>query len=352
MFDEKLVSERLNLRDFDDVQEAFLARAWTDGLPIIPPTEMKVREMIAGAGGAASEVIGIIPPRWAEATLENIAVNAVMAGCLPAHMPVLVTAIAAACDPAFGLYSVQATTHPCGVLVIVTGPLAEALGMNGGYGAFGPGNRANATIGRALRLVLINVGGALPGNGDQATQGSPCKFTYCIAENEAATPWEPLRIALGFRREDSTVTVFSGEAPHNVNDHVCSSGENILLTVADTMATIGHNNSGAIGAGDVLVVLGPEHSRHIADDGISRRDVQEFLFRHARNTVGKIRHKAMWNMNAWPDWIDTDDDDAEVPIVEKPEDITILVAGGAGKHSCFIPTFGISRSITRRIDPV
>lgn len=350
MFNEALVSERLTLRDHDEVQEAFLQREWTDGLPIVPPTELKVRQMIAGAGLPASEVLGVIPPRFAEATVENVAVNAVMAGCHPEHMPVLVAALRAACDPAFLLYSIQATTHPCGVLVLVSGREAGRLGMASGAGALGPGNRANATIGRALRLVLMNVGGALPGRGDQATLGSPAKYSYCLAENETASPWEPLRVALGFRREDSTVTVIAGEGPHNVNDHVCTSGENILHTLAHTMATIGHNNSSSIGTGDVAVVLGPEHAAQIARDGYSRADVREFLFRHARNTVREMRDRAMWMMHEWPDWIDVGDDDAEIPIVGAPEEILVLVAGGHGKHSAFIPTFGLNKSVTRRIE--
>jgi len=347
---EKLVSEQLVLRDEDDVQETFLARQWSDGLPIIPPTELKVRAMIAAAGLPPAQAVGVIPPRFAEATVENVAVNAVMAGCLPAYMPVLTAAIQAACDPAFRLYSIQATTHPCGVLAIVSGPLVQHLGMNAGFGTFGPGNRANATIGRALRLVLMNVGGAWPGRGDQSTHGSPAKYSYCIAENDAASPWPPLRVALGFRPEESTVTVVAGEGPHNVNDHVCSSGENILITLADTMTTIGHNNSSCIGTGDVVVVLGPEHAAQIAGDGYSAADVREFLFRHARNTVGRMRDRGGWRMHEWPAWIDLDDDAAEVPIVGAPEEILLLVAGGAGKHSAFIPTFGLNKSITRRIE--
>jgi hypothetical protein len=350
VFNEKLVSERLTLRDFDDVQETFLAREWSDGLPIVPPTELKVRELIAGTGRPASEVLGVVPPRFAEATVENVAVNAVMAGCRPEYMPVLAAAVQAACDPAFRLYSVQATTHPCGVLVLVSGPIAQSLGINSGFGVFGPGYRANATIGRALRLVLLNVGGALPGKGDQSTQGTPAKYTYCIAENEAASPWPPLRTELGFGQADSTVTVIAGEAPHNVNDHVCTSGENILHTVASVMTTLGHNNASCIGTGDVAVVFGPEHAAQVAEDGFSRAQVREFLFRHARNRVRDMRDRGMWRMHEMPDWIDLDDDDAEVPIVGAPEEILVLVAGGAGKHSAFIPTFGLSKSVTRRIE--
>jgi hypothetical protein len=144
---------------------------------------------IAGSGRGGDEVIAVVPPRWAEATVESIAINAVMAGCLPTHMPLVITAVQAACDPEFGLYSVQATTHPCAVLMLVSGPIVDELGLNFGHGALGPGFRGNAAAGRAMRLVLMNVGGGIPGHGDQATHGSPAKFSYCVAENEAATPW-------------------------------------------------------------------------------------------------------------------------------------------------------------------
>lgn len=345
-----LQAEALTFDSQDEALEAFHAKGWTDGLPVILPTAERVRAMIAGAGRPAGEVIGSVPPRWADATVENIAINAVMAGCLPEHMPVLITAVQAACDPAFGLYGIQATTHPCGVLVLVTGPETRRIGLNSGFGCFGPGNRANASIGRAMRLILLNVGGALPGKGDMSTQGSPAKFSYCVAENEEATPWEPLRVALGFSRQDSTVSVFAAEAPHNVNDHQCLSGHTILTGVASVMATIGNNNAACIDSGDVLVALGPEHAQTIAASGMTRKDAQRFLYERARNTVGAIRHRAAWNMARWPKWIAQQDDSATIPIVGRPEDIHIIVAGGAGKHSAFIPTFGVTKSVTKRIE--
>ncbi len=347
-----LQAEALTFASHDEALEAFHGRGWTDGLPVILPTEARVRAMIAGSGRAADQVIGSVPPRWAEASVENIAINAVMAGCLPEHMPVLITALQAACDPAFGLYGIQATTHPCGILIVVTGPEAARLKLNGKFGCFGPGNRANAAIGRALRLVLVNVGGAIPGQGDMSTQGSPGKYTYCIAENEAATPWEPLRVALGFGRGDSTVTVYGAESPHNVNDHQCLTAHTVLGTIASVMSTIGSNNAACIDMGDVLVVLGPEHAQTIFAGGMTRRDVQRFLYERARNAVGHLRNRAQWNMERWPKWIDQESDETLVPIVGQPEDIHVMVAGGAGKHSSFIPTFGITKSVTRRIEPV
>ncbi|MEK7714244.1 MAG: hypothetical protein AAB387_02200, partial [candidate division NC10 bacterium] len=192
--------------EIDDDPEAVLAafceRGWCDGLPIIPPTEDRVAAMLGGA--APDRSFGAMPPLWRQATLEKLAVNAVMAGCEPASFPVIVAAVQAMLDPAFNLYGVQATTHPVAPLLIVHGPIAAALGIHAGSGCFGPGFRANATIGRAIRLILMNVGGATPGRHDMATQGSPAKFSYCIAERVDASPW-------GALREDDAVTVFGGE---------------------------------------------------------------------------------------------------------------------------------------------
>ena len=342
--------ERFTFADEDEALETFHARRLTDGLPFVLPTAERVQAMIAGSGRQAGEVIAVVPPRWAEATVENIAINAVMAGCRPQYMPVLIAALQAAADPAFGLYSVQATTHPCAVMMLISGPIIDELGLNFRHGSFGPGFRANASIGRAMRLVLMNVGGGIPGEGDQATHGSPAKFSYCVAENEAATPWEPFRVTRGFSKTDSTVTVFSGEGPHNVNDHVCTSAESTLTVVADTMTTIGHNHAGSVIRGDVLVAFGPEHAHTIASGGMSKADVQKLLYERARNKVGLLKLRAMYKAENWPDWVDQSDDDALCPIVGKPEDIHIVVTGGPGKHSAFIPTFGTSKSVTRRIE--
>jgi hypothetical protein len=344
-------TERFTFTDPDEALENFHTRRLTDGLPFVLPTLERVQAMIAGSGRRASEVIAVIPPRWAEATVENIAINAVMAGCRPEYMPVLIAALQAAGDPEFGLYSVQATTHPCAVLMLVSGPIVGELGLNFAHGSFGPGFRPNASLGRAMRLVLMNVGGGIPGHGDQSTHGSPAKFSYCVAENEAATPWEPFRVARGFGKSDSTVTVFSGEGPHNVNDHVCTSAETTLTVVADTMTTIGHNNAGSVIRGDVLVAFGPEHAHTIASGGLSRGDVQKFLYERARNKIGLLKLRAMYKAENWPDWVDQADDEALCPIVGRPEDIHIVVTGGPGKHSAFIPTFGTSKSVTRKIEP-
>ena len=350
MMHDPLQGERLTFADWDAFNDDFHQRGWTDGLPVAAPTEDKVRAMIAGSGRSGGEVAGVVPPRWAECTVEHVAINAVMAGCEPRYMPLLITAVQAACEPAFGLYSIQATTHPCGVAILVSGPLAKELSLNSGHNCFGQGNRANATIGRAMRLILVNVGGAVPGAGDMATQGSPGKYSYCFAENEERSPWEPYRVALGFQPADTTVTVIGAESPHNVNDHLCQTPHTILGTVASVMSTIGSNNATCVDAGDVFVVLGPEHAEQIAAGGLTRRDVQLLLFETARNTVGELRNRAMWNMMNWPKWLNKDDDRTTIPIVGRPEDIHVLVAGGAGKHSAFIPTFGVTKSMTRKVE--
>jgi hypothetical protein len=334
----------------EEVYAEFCKREWCDGLPFVPPTAERVRAMLAGARAEPAETLGLMPPLWRECTLEKLAVNAVMAGCEPAHFPVVVAAVRAMLDPAFNLYGVQATTHPVAPLVVVSGPYARAIGMHAGSGLFGPGFRANATVGRAIRLVLMNVGGGWPGRGDMATQGSPAKFAYAIAEREDATPWEPLRVALGFSGEQSTVTVFGGEGPHNVNDHVSTTAAGILNNVADVATTLGSNVGWYFSQSQLMVVLGPEHAATIAADGFSRADVQRFVFEHARMPLGRMKRSGMWGMHDWPHWMaKVTDESARLPRVPSPEDVYVLVAGGSGKHSCVVPNCTFSRAVTRAL---
>jgi hypothetical protein len=336
----------------DDINQTYYARGWTDGLPIIPPTEGRVQAMLAAVAREAEESIALMPPKWGQATVRKLAINAVMAGCLPTYFPVILAAIEAMADESFNLYGIQATTHVVAPLLIVNGPLIEALELNNGPNVFGQGWRANATIGRALRLALVNIGGATPGVLDRATFGHPGKYSYCIAENEARSPWEPLHIERGFPPKTSTVTVYGGEAPHNVNDHVSTTAQNLLHTMAHSMATMGMNHSYCQGMCDVFVVFGPEHAETIAREGWTKDEVRMFLYENARIPVGKLKLGGMWGMMAWPKPFTMLDDSALLPVVERPEDINIIVAGGAGKHSLFIPSFGITRSVTRPIERV
>ena len=337
----------------DEVYAEFVRREWCDGLPIVAPTPQRVRAMLAGAGADPGESLGVMPPLWRDCTLEKLAVNAVMAGCEPAYFPVIVAAVQAMLDPAFNLYGVQATTHPVAPLLVVGGPCAVSIGLHGGAGCFGPGFRANATVGRAIRLILMNVGGAWPGRSDMATQGSPAKFAYAIAEREDASPWPPLRVALGFQADQSVVTVFGGEGPHNVNDHVSVTAAGILTNVADVATTLGSNVGWYFTQSQLLVALGPEHAATIAGDGLSRADVQRFVFEHARMPLGRMKQSGMWGMHDWPAWMqEVTDDTARLPRVPSPDDVFIVVAGGSGKHSAVVPNCTFSRAVSRVIDRV
>ena len=327
-----LVSEQLKVDDdFEAIQSLYLERGWTDGLPVVPPTPERVAAMLAATPLSPQDIIGEIPPNWGAATVEKLAVNAVMAGCKPEYFPVVIAAVEAMCEEEFNLYAIQATTHPCAPLIIVNGPICEDIGMHGGSGAFGPGWQPNATIGRSVRLMQLNVGGAHPGVGDMSTQGAPSKYTYCVAENEEANPWEPLHIERGFRADQSTVTVMAGEPPHNINDHSGSSAEDILTIIAGAISITGANN--AYTGGETLLALGPEHAATIAEDGFGKQEIREWLHQNARIPLERYTHETMMErfqkIPAGP-----------IPMVVDPDLLTIIVLGGPGKHSSWVPTFG------------
>jgi hypothetical protein len=338
----ELVSPRIEVTDdWEAVQELYLDRGWSDGLPIVPPTPDRVEAMLAASDLPSQQVVCEVPPNWGAATVEKLAVNAVMAGCRPEYLPVVIAAFEAMGDPAFNFYAIQATTHSCAPLVIVNGPMRQTLGMNSYSGAYGPGWRANATIGRAVRLALLNVGGAYPGVGDMSTQGAPSKYTYCVAENEEDNPWQPLHVERGFRPEQSTVTVLAGEPPHNINDHTGRSGEEILTIICGAMAVGGANN--CFTGGETLLALGPEHAATMARDGLSKADIVEWLHRRALIPLESYTHDTMLERFG-------EIPDAPVPMVRTLEDLAIIVLGGPGKHSSWIPTFGgTTRSVTREI---
>ena len=347
-----LTANAFDLDPGHDPVEFCYARRWTDGLPVVPPTEGRVLRMLAGTRRGPEETVAWIPPRRGRATVERIAINAVMAGCRPEYMPVLMAAVEALADPAFNLNGVQVTTHVTGPLLIVNGPVVRELDINSGPNVFGPGWRANATIGRAVRLILLNIGGAKPGVLDRSTLGHPGKYTYCIAENEAVSPWEPFHVSRGCRTDESAVTVFAAEAPHSVTNHVSPDARGVLTSIADSLATLGSNNMYVMG--EAGVVIGPEHAATMKKDGLSRRDVQEFLFQRARRRLADLTfHGAygkIYNRN-WPAWVDRENPNEMVPAVERPEDFLVLVAGGqAGRFSAVIPGWAHwSRAVTRPI---
>ena len=310
-------------------------------------------------GRDPNHVLGVMPPRHAEVTNLAVAANAVMAGCPPAVFPVVTTAIRAMCLGRFNLEGVQTTTHPVAPLVIVHGEIVDECGFNAGSGTFGPGTVANATVGRAVRLCLLHIGGALPGEGDQSTQGQPSKYAYCTAENLPATPWEPYPASVGVYAT-SAVTVAGHENPHNVENHVSGHAPSLLTTVASVFATIGSNNTW-VHDGEVFIVLCPERTRSpsratAGHDATSRTSCSTRRNCHCsrctiRDYPDYTADQRRARLAMWPRWMrDLEPDDRLVPLVTDPAKFRIVVAGGAGKHSSVIPSWGQTVSVTLPLD--
>jgi hypothetical protein len=302
----------------------------TDGLPVVPPTAERVRAAVEAAGRDADELIALVAPQHGRATVQRIAVNAVMAGCRPEYLPVVIAAVEAIGDPAFALEGVSGTTDAVTPLVVVNGPVRGTLDVNCGVGVFGPGWRANATIGRALRLVWANVGGARPGVISMSTFAQPGRYTYCIGEREEDSPWEPLHVEHGFAAADSTVAVLAAEGPQVVVDTRGRTARDVLATIARNGEAIASHAIGELG--DTLLVVGPEHARTIAADGWSKADVRDFLWEHTRADV----------------------DGGRVAKFREPAALHVVVAGGtAGRFSAWVPGWPFrgapSRLVLRRI---
>ena len=332
--------------DLDAFQEFAVAREWSDGLAVLPPTVERVARLLAGR--ATDDIVATLAPLDGVATMEVIAVNAALAGAGPEHMPVIVAALRALARPEFNLNAVQTTTHPCTPLIIVNGPVASRLGIAAGANALGNGHRANAVIGRSVRLVLQNVGGARPGREDRATLGHPGKFAYCLAENEAASPWAPLHVDRGFHAAQSCVTVCGSEAPHNVNDHGSSTAETLVRALAGTAATTGNNN--VYLGGEPLIILGPEHAATVAASGWSKGDLRRAVWEAARVPLSRFSAENLDRFRAiTPERFAHKPPDTPVPVCARAEDLMVIVAGGPGKHSSIVPTFGATRSVTVEI---
>lgn len=322
-------------------------RGLGDGLPVVPPTAERVEAMLASAEGDADEVLFTLQPRAGIVTRRVVAVNAVMAGCPPDTFPVVLTALRALARTEVNLRGVNATTHPVAPMVLVHGEVVERCGFNAGVGAFGPGNRANATVGRAVRLVMLHVAGATPGFGDAATHGQPAKYTYCAAENVAESPWESYALSRGVDAP-SAVTVHCGEGPHNVHDAEAAGDPRIILDkIASAMTSLGQNNA-PISQAEYFIVLGPEHARSLADRGLTRRDVSSYLFDHARLPLSLL--KEHFQERAWQQWMHICADDHLMPMTGDADNIRVVVAGGPGKHSLVVPSWGVTRSVTLPVE--
>lgn len=317
--------------DSHKVSIDFYQRRLTDGLPIIPPTRERVNRFLRYSAHDPNDILAVLPPKMGQATPEKIAINSIMAGCLPQFQQVMEHIIQAISHDKFNLTGVNATTHPVSICTIVNGPLSSELGLNSGTGCLGPGNMANATIGRALRLCLINLAGAIPGVGDHATHGSPAKYSYCFAENEAETPWDPFHVEKGYLKDDSTVTVMAAEAPHNVNDHRSQTALDLLDTIIHTAATAGCNNSHV--PGELLVIMSPEHAATISKDGWEKEDVKNYIHENAL-LPADLGDRGGRKLDY--EWII----DGDVRITRTPSDVILLVAGGSGRHTMISHGFG------------
>ncbi|KAA0233695.1 MAG: hypothetical protein JJLCMIEE_03359 [Acidimicrobiales bacterium] len=270
-----LRSRRVAIGELEDELEALFDRGWTDGLPVVPPTEGRVLRMLEGTTRDPGDVVAVVPPDLVDCTVEKVAINAVMAGCRPEYLPMVIAAVEAACTDEFNMHGLLATTYFSGPVVIVNGPLSRAIGMNSGTNAFGQGNRANATIGRALQLVVRNVGGGVPGGIDRATLGNPGKYTFCFAEDEDGSPWESLAVERGFPPEASTVTLFAGEGVRGVVDQLSREPESLARTYASCLRSVAHPKLPL--AFDALLAVTPEHGRVFGEAGWSKARLRQEL---------------------------------------------------------------------------
>ncbi len=270
-----IVSRRIEVAPLEDEIEACFEREWSDGLPVVPPTPARVYRMLGGTKRSPDEVVGLVPPDLAPCTVEKVAINAVMAGCKPEYMPVVLAAVEAALIEEFCMHGLLCTTMFAGPMVVVNGPIRRKIGMNARENALGQGNRANATIGRALQLVIRNVGGGKPGGIDRACMGNPGKYTFCFAEDEEGSNWESLAVERGFSPDASTVTLFAGDGVQAISDQKSREPTSLARTFAACLRIVDHPKY--VMAGDAFLVVSPEHERTFVNAGWSKARLKEEL---------------------------------------------------------------------------
>ncbi len=333
--------------DIEALNRLFRDRHWSDGLPVVAPTPERVERMLQTVSRAPQSVIASVAPAFGAATIEAIAVNAVAAGCEPAYLPLLIAAVQSVADPKFNLQAIQATTNSVAVWVIVNGPAAQQLAVNAGMNCLGQGTWANATIGRALRLILQNIGGAVAGEMDRATHGQPGKYSFCCAENEAESPWEPLHVERGFARTQSTVTVVGAEGTMNMNTHT-KDADQLLCAFAETMQHPPSNEY--THGGEPWLILSPEHANVLHHAGLSKTDVKRELWERSRMPARRMTDRDLSRvLESRRDELGEIGPDTLLPIAQNPSDIGLIVAGGPGTHSVYVPCFGNSLAITQQI---
>ncbi len=305
-------------------------RGWTDGLPVVPPTPARVLRMLEGTTRAADEVVAVVPPDLVECTVEKVAINAVLAGCRPEYLPVVLAAVEAACTDEFNIHGVLATTMPVGPVLIVNGPIRRRIGMNAGVNVLGQGNRANSTIGRALQLVIRNVGGGRPGGVDRATQGNPGKVSFCFPEDEEGSPWEPLHVERGFDAGTSTITLFPGEGPRGIVDQLSRDPESLARSFAACLRTVQHPKLPMVF--DAILVVSPEHARVFRDAGWTKAQLKARLHELTLLEGADIVRGAGGITEGVPEWAK----DSQLPKF-RPEGLLVVHAGGgAGLFSTII----------------
>ncbi|HIG44486.1 MAG TPA: hypothetical protein EYQ14_28720 [Gammaproteobacteria bacterium] len=308
----------------------------TDGLPVIIPTAHRVERMVLASGIEADMVLGTMGPMGGIATVEKVAVAAVMAGCLPDYMPIVIAAVKAVIDPVFDLTEMQATTHCTAPLIIVNGPARVNCGpVSSGFGALGPGHRANASIGRALRLAMINIGGGRAGESDMALLGHPGKFTFCVAEDEEHSPFTPMHVSRSFDKDDSVVTVIGAEAPHSVmfsGDADEPDNHKMLLRQLAVGLSNTATNNAILGGGAATVILNPDHAQILADAGLTREQVAEQLYESCTHSTTELALLV-------PGFSNRQADDKQRHVFATPHDILILMAGGSGLYSMVMPSW-------------
>jgi hypothetical protein len=333
--------------DIDSVQEALSAAYVTDGLPAIPPTAQRIAAMLAHNGYTAAQAISMLPPGFDMATAGDIAICAVMAGCKPEYMPVLVAAVDALSDMSFNLVGIATTTGSAAPITIVSGPIVERIGLNGRNNALGSGNRANATIGRAMTLILQNIGGAIPGEVDMATLGQPAKYSCCFAENIAESPWSPLHVDRGFAPDASVVTVVGIAGTIEVNDSDSSDAAGLAQTFSQSMLIAGvSGGAGLLGGGEPLCLLPPEWASIFHRDGMSKQQAKQAIWEQAMLPVEKLAPSLRKHRMAAA----SDPSAHVIRVAEKADDLMIVVAGGVGRKAAYLPTWGgTTKAISREI---
>jgi len=326
--------------------EAYFERGWTDGLPVVPPTEPSIRATLDAAALRGDEVIGEIAGRNTVVTAHKVAINAVMAGARPEYMPVVVAALEGLCHPEFAYHGPASSTGGSAMVVIVHGPIAQRLGVNSGNNAFGQGTRANATIGRAVRLTMMNVMQTRPGLLDRATLGNPGKYSFCFAENADDTPWPPMHVERGFAADQSAVTVYASNSLYQIYNQLAATPEPLLRCFADALGNLGIPNMK--GFNQALLVFAGEHTEMLAKNGWSKDDVRRFLIEHTRRPVADFKRAARL-----PGEIAAGDETTMRYLFEDPADIYIVCAGGrAGAWSAALPGWGKkwTRAITTAVE--